>query len=272
MTKNEILKATVNAGIGKANLHLGKMFLLAVLAGAFIAFGAESSNMAAFGLLSQPLTFGLGKCLAGAIFAAGLIMVILAGGELFTGNSLMVAAAVDKKITWDGMLRNWVVVYIGNFVGAVLIAFLMYQSGLFGSGADLLGGMTVKIAAGKCGLSFAKAFILGILCNWLVCLAVWMCTGADSTIGKIFSIFFPIWVFVTSGFEHSIANMYYIPAGLFAKANDAFAAASGLTDAALSKLSWSGFFVNNLIPVTLGNIVGGGIFVAGIYYLIYREK
>lgn len=272
MSKNDILKATINAGIGKANLSFGKMLLLSILAGAFIAFGAESSNMATYGLLFNATTFGLGKCLAGIIFAAGLIMVILAGGELFTGNSLMVAAAFDKRIRWSGLLRNWVVVYIGNFIGAVFIAWLMYQSGLFNSGSDLLGGMTVKIAAGKCNLSFIKAFILGILCNWLVCLAVWMCTGADSTIGKIFSIFFPIWVFVTSGFEHSIANMYYIPAGLFAKANSAFISASGLSEEILSKLTWSGFFIDNLIPVTLGNIIGGGIFVAGVYYLVYREK
>lgn len=272
MSKNDILNATINAGIGKAKLSFGKMLLLSILAGAFIAFGAESSNMATYGLLFNATTFGLGKCLAGIIFAAGLIMVILAGGELFTGNSLMVAAAFDKKIKWSGLLRNWVVVYIGNFIGAVFIAWLMYQSGLFNSGSDLLGGMTVKIAAGKCNLSFIKAFILGILCNWLVCLAVWMCTGADSTIGKIFSIFFPIWVFVTSGFEHSIANMYYIPAGLFAKANSAFISASGLSEEILSKLTWSGFFIDNLIPVTLGNIIGGGIFVAGVYYLVYREK
>ncbi len=272
MSKNDILKATITTGIGKANLPIGRMLVLSFLAGAFIAFGAESSNMATFGLLFNPVTFGLGKCLAGVIFAAGLIMVILAGGELFTGNSLMVAAAIDKKIKWSALLKNWIIVYIGNFIGAVFIAWLMNQSGLFGSGSDLLGGMTVKIAVGKCSLSFAKAFILGILCNWLVCLAVWMCTGADSTIGKIFSIFFPIWVFVTSGFEHSIANMYYIPAGLFAKANAAFINASGLTEEALSKLTWSGFFIDNLIPVTLGNIVGGAIFVAGIYYLVYREK
>ena len=272
MTKNEILKATIKAGEGKAALPLGKMFLLAILAGAFIAFGAEGSNMATFGLLSQPLTFGLGKALAGAMFAAGLIMVILAGGELFTGNALMTASLLDKKITCGSMLRNWVVVYIGNFVGAVMIAYLMYNTGLFSSGADLLGGMTVKIAAGKCGLSFCKAFILGILCNWLVCLAVWMSTGADNTIGKIFAIFFPIWVFVTSGFEHSIANMYYVPAGIFAKANTAFVAASGVADSALANLNWAGFAVNNLLPVTLGNIVGGAIFVAGIYYVVYREQ
>lgn len=272
MTKNEILKATIKAGEGKVALPLGKMFLLAILAGAFIAFGAEGSNMATFGLLSQPLTFGLGKALAGAMFAAGLIMVILAGGELFTGNALMTASLLDKKITCGSMLRNWVVVYIGNFVGAVMIAYLMYNTGLFSSGADLLGGMTVKIAAGKCGLSFCKAFILGILCNWLVCLAVWMSTGADNTIGKIFAIFFPIWVFVTSGFEHSIANMYYVPAGIFAKANTAFVAASEVADSALANLSWAGFAVNNLLPVTLGNIVGGAVFVAGVYYMVYRER
>ena len=268
---NEILDANIESGVAKAGGSFAKLFILAIMAGAFIAFGAESSNMAAFGLLAVPETFGLGKALAGALFAAGLMMVILCGGELFTGNCLMVTALLDRRITAGRMLRNWVIVYLGNFVGGAAVALAMANTGLFASGAGMLGAMTVKIAAGKCALSFGKAFIMGILCNILVCLAVWLATGADSTIGKIFGIFFPIWVFVTSGFEHSVANMYYVPAGIFAKGDAAIAASSMLTPEMLSNLTWSNFLVTNLIPVTLGNIVGGAIFVGCAYYLAYKK-
>lgn len=268
---NEIVDATIEAGVTKAGGSFLKLFLLAIMAGAFIAFGGEASNMATFNLISSPDTFGLGKCLAGAMFGAGLMMVVLCGGELFTGNCLMFTAVIDHRITVGKMLRNWVIVYIGNFVGSVLIAYCLYESGLFGSGADMLGAMTLKIAAGKCNLTFMKAFIMGILCNMLVCLAVWLATGADSTVGKIFGIFFPIWLFVTSGFEHSVANMYYVPAGIFAKANESFCELSGVSAEALANLTWGGFALNNLVPVTLGNIVGGAIFVGLIYYLAYKK-
>lgn len=268
---NEILDANIESGVVKAGGSFGKLFVLAIMAGAFIAFGAESSNMAAYGLLSDPMTFGQGKALAGALFAAGLMMVILCGGELFTGNCLMVTSLLDRRISAGRMLRNWVIVYIGNFVGGAGIAYLMSVTGLFASGGGALGAMTVKIAAGKCALTFGKAFVMGILCNILVCLAVWLATGADSTIGKIFGIFFPIWVFVTSGFEHSVANMYYVPAGIFAKGDAALLANSALSPELLSGLNWQNFLVANLVPVTLGNIVGGAIFVGCAYYFAYKK-
>lgn len=272
----EIGEATIQIGIKKTKISAINMILLGILAGAFIAFASEGSNMAAFNLFAKADTFGLGKVLAGAIFGTGLMMVILAGGELFTGNTMILAGVLDKKVSVSAMLKNWFFVYVGNFIGSVLIAYMMNQSGLFGSGANVLGAITIKIASYKVGLTFSQAFFLGVMCNWLVCLAVWMSFGAKDMVGKIFAIFFPIWLFVTSGFEHSIANMYYIPAGILAKGNQAVveaAMALGMTSEKLAHLNWQTFFVNNLVPVTLGNIVGGGIFVVIFYWYTYiRNK
>ena len=268
----EILEATSNIGLAKANTKPINQVILGILAGAFIAFAAQGSNMAAFNLLGKPETFGLGKLVSGLVFTPGLIFVLIAGAELFTGNMLMFAALFDKKITWASLIRTLVLVYIGNFIGSLLIAWMVSQSGQWGAAANALGARTILIANGKVGLTFGKAFILGILCNWLVCLGVWMSFGADSQVGKMLSAFFPIMLFVTSGFEHSIANMYYIPAGIMAKANPDFLAATGLGADELANLTWSGFFTNNLIPVTLGNIVGGVVFVALAYWIVYRKK
>jgi formate/nitrite transporter len=252
------------------------MFILGILAGAFIAFAAEGSNMAAYNLFARPETYGLGKALAGAIFGTGLMMVLVAGGELFTGNTMILAGVLEKKVSLRSMLKNWFFVYLGNFAGSVFIAYMMVNSGLLGSSSGLLGGMTIKIASYKVGLTFIQAFYLGIMCNWLVCLAVWMCYGAKDMAGKLLAVFFPIWLFITSGFEHCIANMYYIPAGILAKASDAYvksALSLGATPEKLAHLNWGSFVLNNLIPVTLGNIVGGGIFVGAVYWLVYvRDK
>lgn len=267
----EILDTTIQAAIAKAGGSFMKLFTLAILAGAFIAFAAEGSNMAAFNLFAKPETYGLGKVLAGAVFGTGLMLVVIAGGELFTGNTMMLAALCDKKIKFFKMLRNWLIVYVGNFAGAFFIAYMMASSGLFDSGASMLGAVTLKIAAYKVNLPFLSAFFLGIMCNWLVCLAVWLSNGADTMAGKIFGIFFPIWLFITSGFEHSVANMYYVPAGILIKTNEAFVEPSGLSLASLENLTWLGFLEGNLLPVTLGNIVGGGIFVAVFYWYAYKK-
>lgn len=267
----ETLEVAINTGVAKADSSIGRLIVLGILAGAFIALAAQGSTLAAFNLIGKPESFGIGKALQGAVFGTGLVMVVLAGGELFTGNVLLLTSLAEKKITLSKMLRNWIIVYLANFAGSILIAWIVSQTGQWAGGADALGGMTVKIAAGKTALSFGPAFLLGILCNWLVCVAVWMAFASESFIGKIFGIFMPIWLFVLSGFEHSIANMYYIPAGLFAKANEAFVTASGAAPEALSSLTWSGFFVNNLIPVTLGNIVGGGVFVAMAYWYSFKK-
>lgn len=267
----EILDYTIETGVKKASGSFLHLLILGIMAGAFIGFAAEGSNMAAFNLFYKPETYGLGKALAGSIFGTGLMMVVLCGGELFTGNTLILAGVMEKRVKVLNMLRNWVIVYIGNLLGSLLIAYFMYISGLFTSGADTLGAVTIKIAAYKTGLSFTQAFVLGIMCNWLVCLAVWLSYGADTMAGKIFGIFFPIWLFITSGFEHSVANMYYIPAGILAKSVNSFAELSHVSPEALANLNWHSFFIGNLIPVTLGNIVGGGIFVGMAYWFVYKK-
>ena len=275
LTPSEIAEYTIEAGVNKTKMTALNMFVLGILAGAFIAFAAEGSNMAAYNLFSNAGTYGLGKVLAGAVFGTGLMLVLVAGGELFTGNTMIIAGVLDKKVTIKAMLKNWIFVYLGNFVGAILIAYMMNKSGLYNSSAGLLGGMTIKIASYKVGLTFMQAFYLGIMCNWLVCLAVWMCYGAKDMTGKLLAIFFPIWLFITSGFEHSVANMYYIPAGIMAKGTKAWADSAitlGVTPEKLINLNWGSFVTNNLIPVTLGNIVGGGIFVGAVYWFVYVKK
>ncbi len=268
----EILEATVNAGVGKANSSFKKLLVLGILAGAYIAFAGAAAAMGTFNLIADPTTFGLGKILSGTIFAAGLVVVVLAGAELFTGNSLITLAVLEKKTTVGKMLRNWVIVYIANFIGSILITWMIWEIGLFSSGADMFGAITVKVATGKVNMTFLDCMLSGIMCNWLVSLAVWMATGADSTIGKIFAIFFPIWMFVTCGFEHCIANMYAIPAGIFASSNPAFVALSGVSAEALANLSWVGMAINNLVPATIGNIIGGGFFVATMYWLGLKKS
>ena len=274
-TPKEILEFSYDVSNTKAHLSVSKLIILGILAGAFIAFAAEASNMAAFNLLADPTKFGLGRLVAGAMFSVGLMLVVLTGGELFTGNSLMITGVITKRISVKLLLRNWIIVYIANLVGSVLIAYLMHKSGLFGSGDGLLGAITIKIAVSKTNLPFISAFVLGIMCNWLVCLAVWMSWASSSVPGKLMAIFFPICLFVTSGFEHSIANMYYIPAGMFAKTVPALmekAMTIGVTEAAAENLNMSGFFATNLLPVTIGNVFGGVVFVALAYLVSFREK
>ena len=258
------------AGVAKAGKSAINLFLLGILAGVYVALAAAGSTMAAFSLLATPETYGLGRCMAGLVFPCGLMLVMLAGSELFTGNTMMLLPLAQRRISLFALLRNWLLVYVGNFVGSVFVAFLIYQSGQLNAGANLLGGVTIKIAAAKCSLTFVQAFLLGILCNWLVCLAVWMAMSAKDVTGKILAMFFPIWLFVTSGYEHSVANMYYIPAGLLAALSPEWSSAAGLSETMASALSWENFFVANLLPVTLGNIVGGGIFVALAYGFINR--
>lgn len=271
-TPKEILTQTITVGIKKATTPALKLFILGILAGAFIGFAAEGSNMAAFNLFASPETYGLGKFVAGLIFPVGLMLVLVAGGELFTGNNLMLVAVLDKKISVLSMLKNWFFVYTGNFIGSIIIAFFIVYSGQLNSSHALLGGITIKIAFGKATLRFFPALLLGIMCNWLVALAVWMSYGAKDMTGKLLATFFPIWLFITSGFEHSIANMYYVPAGILAKTVQKYALASSLSTENLLQLNWGNFLINNLIPVTLGNIIGGAIFVGALYWVCYREK
>ncbi len=247
LAPKEMTKKAIETGVAKAKLPGWKMVLLGVFAGMFIALagvGATFGNIYA------------GKVAGACIFTAGLAMVIIAGSELFTGNNLMVMALFDKKIKLPAMLKNWGLVFLGNLIGAVLVAGLVSMSGLF----DAVAETVVATATTKAELGFGVALVRGILCNFLVCIAVWMAYAAETVGGKIAAIFLPIMLFVLCGFEHSVANMFYIPAGMM------MGAANGLLAPDLA-----GFLFGNLLPVTLGNIIGGAILVAGGYYLAYKK-
>ena len=263
LTTGEILEKVSDSGIAKAEGKTLRLLIWALLAGAYIAFGAQASQMVSFNLLADPDSLGVGRLVSAAVFPVGLMMVVLCGAELFTGNCLMIIGVLDRKIRISGMLRNWVLVYLGNFLGALLVVALMKSTGLWGTGSGLLGASVIKTAQAKVQLSFGQAFVRGILCNWLVCLAVWMSTGARETVSKIFAIWFCIGLFVISGFEHSIANMYFIPAGIAAAADSGLAQLAGCD---VSVLTVGNFLVKNLLPVTLGNILGGGLFVGMVYW------
>lgn len=268
LTSKEILDKVSDSGIAKSNAPVWKLLLLSLMAGAFIAFGAQASQMASFGLVSDPATLGVGKMAAAAVFPVGLMMVVLCGAELFTGNCLMITGLLDKKFTAGAMLRNWALVYVGNFAGSLLLAGMVCASGLWESGGGALGAAVIKAAVSKCSLSFGKAFVLGTLCNWMVCMAVWMATGAQTAVGKILSIWFCIGLFIVSGFEHSVANMYFIPAGMLAAGNETFLQMAAVDGAGLTV---GGFLIGNLLPVTLGNILGGGLFVGCFYWAANRK-
>ena len=268
----DILERILESAEVKSKMPLKRLIIFGIFAGVYIAFAGAGANMASFNLLANPETFGLGKILSGTIFTAGLIMVILGGAELFTGNTTMLAAVVHRRITLSSMLKNWVIVYICNLIGGVLIAVMVSYSGGLGAGDGMLGAMTVRIAAGKVNMDFGQALVSGIMCNWLVCMAVWLSTGAQTTVGKIFSTFFPIWLFVTAGFEHCVANMFFIPAGIFAKESELFLSISGIGSEDLSNLTWGGMLVNNMLPVTVGNIIGGAVCVAMGYYTALQDK
>lgn len=268
----DILEKILESAELKTKMPLKKRIIFGIFAGVYIAFAGAGANMASFNLLANPETFGLGKILSGTIFTTGIMMVILGGAELFTGNTTMLAAVADKRISFISMLKNWIIVYICNFVGGALIAFMVYYSGGLNAGDGMLGAMTLRIAAGKVNMDFGQALVNGIMCNWLVGMAVWVSTGAQTTVGKIVSVFFPIWLFVTAGFEHCVANMFFIPAGIFAKESGIFLSISGIGSEALSNLTWGGMIVNNMLPVTVGNIIGGAVCVAMGYYTALQDK
>ncbi|MEO0140390.1 MAG: formate/nitrite transporter family protein [candidate division WOR-3 bacterium] len=261
---------TQDVCVRKAQLGFWKMVVLGILAGAYIAFGAELSTLVGHDLAGY-MGVGLARLLQGAAFSVGLMLVVIAGAELFTGNNLLMLSVLDRKVSPWRLLYNWLVVYCANLAGSLLLVLLIYWSGLWKMNNYGVGIYAMGIANAKVNLGFLEAFARGVGCNWLVCLAIWMATASRSVIGKIFAIFFPITAFVASGFEHSVANMYFIPIGILMKGIPSVLSASGNpTD--LSNLSWYGFFVRNLVPVTLGNIVGGAGFVAGLYWLAYMCK
>ena len=260
-------------GIKKAEIGFYTMFVLGVLAGAFIALGAIFATTVTAGG-GESLPFGVSKLLGGSVFSLGLILVIVGGAELFTGNNLIIMAWASGRVTTGQLLRNWGIVYAGNFVGAVSTAMLMLLSRQYTFGGGAVGLNALNIASAKTNLAPLQAVVLGVLCNVLVCLAVWLAFSARSTTDKILSILFPITAFVAAGFEHSIANMYFIPIGLMIKqfAPASFWEAIGKTAADYAGLTWGNFVFRNLIPVTIGNIFGGAVLVGAVYWFVYLRR
>ena len=269
-------------GVRKAALDAWSMFALALLAGAFIAMGAvfatlvTSGSIAANGpdgalILKTGLPYGIVRLIAGLAFTLGLIMVVVAGAELFTGNNLIIMAWAGGKVSSWALLRNWIIVYLGNFVGSILTAYLMFLTKQYTFGGGAVGLSALNTAEAKTSLDFVQAVALGIFCNALVCLAVWLCYSARTTTDRILSIIPPIAAFVAAGFEHSVANMYFIPIGLFIKymGDPSFFQAIGKTAADFAHVTWANFFVANLLPVTIGNIIGGAGMVGLVYWFVY---
>jgi len=259
LTPPETTQAIIAAGRRVLHQTFGRTFVLSLLAGFYISFGAQLSTVVSQDA-AQFAGAGVSRLLAGSVFSIGLMLVVICGAELFTGNSLLAAAAVHGEITWAKLAENWGLVLVGNFLGSLFFAWLMFESHLWELGG--VADQAVAIAAAKCKLSFPVAFIRAILCNWLVCLAVFMATAARDVPGKLLACYVPIMTFVSSGFEHSIANMYFIPTGLMISRE------TGRSDPALT---WNAFLLDNLLPVTLGNIVGGVVFVACAYWYVHGE-
>jgi formate/nitrite transporter len=268
----EMAERVEKIGVTKAKLDFATTMTLSIMAGAFIAFAAEFFT---FVIHDSKASLGFTMLVGGAAFTLGLIMVVVGGAELFTGNMLIIMAYVGRKITLRDLLRNWVIVFFGNFIGALTLVLLMYLSRQWTINQDLIGARVILIANSKVDYSFLTALIRGVLANILVVMAVWLAIGGRSVADKILGMLFPITAFVASGFEHSIANMYFVPMGLLLKKVDglvALAEKTGGVTVNLERLSWAGFLVRNLIPVTLGNIIGGVVFVGLAYWFVYLRK
>lgn len=252
----EIAERVENIGVAKVKLPLISLLMLGVLAGAFIGLGAMFFTIVNS---DNTIPFGINRVLGGLVFSLGLILVVVAGAELFTGNNLLIMAYADGKITLADVLKNWLLVCLANFIGAAGIAVIVYLSNHPQMNQGGIAAKYLQIAEAKCSLSFQHAFFSGMLCNVLVCLAVWMAQAGRSIIDKAIVIIFPVTAFVAAGFEHSIANMYFIPMGLLLKSHNSIS---------YEAISLSGLF-NNLGPVILGNLTGGSLFVGLFYYVIY---
>ena len=267
----EVIEANICGGEKKVSLPLLKMILLGIMAGAFIALGAATSSTAAHAVTNV----GLSRFVAGAIFPVGLMLITFIGGELFTGNCLTSMGAMDHRFSWGKEVRDLCIIWLSNLVGALIIVALTYFSGNLDYSAGLLGAYSIKVALGKATITPIKGIASGILCNILVCAAILMGAAAKDISGKVWAIFFPIMAFVVGGFEHCVANMFYIPMGMLAATNDTYVAkaaeAYGITADQLANLSVAGFFANQ-IPVTIGNILGGMVFVGLPCYLAHCKK
>jgi formate transporter FocA len=269
---SEIAIKAEEAGVLKANYGPRRLLALGILAGAFIAFGAIFATTVSTSNIDYP--YGISRLLSGLVFSLGLILVIIGGAELFTGNNLIVMAWANRKISTQKLLRNWFFVYIGNFIGSICIAGLVFSSGQYTFSNGAVGLSALNIANSKISLGFIEALSLGILCNVLVCLAIWLAMSARSITDKILAVIFPITAFVAAGFEHSIANMYFIPIGIFIKkgASDAFWSQIGMSPSSFPGITFENMFVKNLLPVTIGNIIGGSLLVGAVYWALYLRN
>jgi formate transporter len=268
----EIAKRIAAVAEKKSGLDFFRMFVLAILAGVFIALGAEFYTLVVH---DSGLAFGLNSLIGGLVFCLGLILVVIAGAELFTGNTLIVMGFIERRVSARQLVKGWSIVYLGNLVGSLVMVLLMYYTDQWGFHGAMVGGKALLIANAKVNISFLEAFMRGILCNVLVCLAIWLAFSGRSTIDKILAVIFPITAFVASGFEHCVANMYFVPMGLALKGQaDVVAAAQGMAGQpiVLGNLTVAGFIVKNLIPVTLGNIIGGSLLVGVIYWSVYLRQ
>ena len=263
----EMARKAEQIGVTKAGMDAATIFALSILAGAFIAMGAVFATTATAG--GSELPYGVARLLGGLTFSLGLILVIVAGAELFTGNNLIVMAWASRRVSTLHLLRNWVIVYAGNFVGAIATAALLYVAGQYEFGNGAVGLQAVSIAASKTSLGWVQALVLGAFCNALVCMAVWLCYSARTTADKVLAIIPPIAAFVAAGFEHSVANMYFIPYGLLVQSNDDYWSQQDIALPTSPDLTWAGFVTSNLVPVTIGNILGGALMVGAIYWFVY---
>lgn len=268
LSPKELTLQYAKAGAAKTSKSAGELFILAILAGALIALGCAATNTAAYGVENV----GLARMICGLLFPFGLCMVIVTGAELFTGNSLIVISVLDGQCGVRAMVRNWVLVYLGNFVGAGLVAAGCVAFGQLNYSSGALAVYTIKLAAGKCGISFVNGVGLGIFCNLLVCLGVLMAMSAKDAAGRLMGAFLPVCYFVICGFEHCVANMYYITAGLLAAADPGYAALARQAGLDLSGLTVGNFLLGNLLPVTLGNILGGAALGALMWYAHGKER
>lgn len=270
LTPSQMARAAEDAAFGKATSHQLKSFLLALTAGGYIALGFVFYVTSQVGADQMP--YGAAKVLGGVAFATGLVLVVLTGAELFTSSTLTLTARASGRITTWQLLRNWVVVFVGNFVGALTIAGLVYLARTWEQAGGGWGAVVLETSLKKVSHDFLTAFVLGILCNLMVCLAIWAAYSGRTTVDKVVAVTMPIALFVATGFEHSVANMFMVPLGILIKssAGDDFWATSGLDPTAYGDLTWASFFVDNLLPVTLGNIVGGGVMIGVLYWTIFH--
>ena len=257
----EVARKAAAVGETKAAMPALSVFVLAVLAGAFIALGAAFATTVLAG--GDELPFGVSRLLGGLAFSLGLILVVVAGAELFTGNNLVVMAWASRRVSTRSVLVNWGLVYAGNFIGAIGTVLLVYLGRQYELGGGAVGETAVRIAEAKSSLDFVQAFALGALCNALVCLAVWLTYSARTVTDKILAVVPPITAFVAAGFEHSVANMYFVPVGILVRDE---VDVQGLE---LDDLGWRAFVLDNLVPVTLGNVVGGAVMVGAVYWVVY---